>query len=433
MSDRPRDITQSDGHLAPSQDASLAPEAIQKPKIGNHIAGAAARRISTVLAVVFWTYCFVNIAIVNTDGKFVSYLPPKMTWIVNYKFIIMLVLACLSWLALGTLRFLLLFNYILFFPIVITFYTIWYVGKRALHSRSWIFVFAVVQSAISVLYNLKLKFAMFTLLIVCAFYILVGNSPQIIICAAVALLALILIAYFRGFVAAISPANMFRLIKEYFNKDEDVRFKAFRLDDEIRNTPVTELSPLQIEKWNNVLGNSVIYNRALLFYARTMRDYQRSNLPFIPGLITIFRLLSLTVFGFTLINFAAYKFDKSNYMVSSEAGIFKFFYYSFNALILNGIDDIKPIKIMSQSIFMTQAMLSFFLVAILISLFLSYRTQRASSDLDDAIKVAEREAATMEDYLQREFRLVSINRAIDHLKQAEFNLLSFIHWLSRGI
>jgi len=82
---------------------------------------------------------------------------------------------------------------------------------------------------------------------------------------------------------------------------------------------------------------------------------------------------------------------------------------------------------------MTQAMLSFFLVAILISLFLSYRTQRASSDLDDAIKVAEREAATMEDYLQREFRLVSINRAIDHLKQAEFNLLSFIHWLSRGI
>ena len=115
MSDRPRDITQSDGHLAPSQDASLAPEAIQKPKIGNHIAGAAARRISTVLAVVFWTYCFVNIAIVNTDGKFVSYLPPKMTWIVNYKFIIMLVLACLSWLALGTLRFLLLFNYIFFF------------------------------------------------------------------------------------------------------------------------------------------------------------------------------------------------------------------------------------------------------------------------------------------------------------------------------
>lgn len=122
-----------------------------------------------------------------------------------------------------------------------------------------------------------------------------------------------------------------------------------------------------------------------------------------------------------------------SYKVVSSAGVFKLCYYSFNALLLNGIDDIKPVKNVSQSLLMAQELLSFVLVGIMISLFLSYRTQRASSDLDNAIKAAEREASSTKHWLQNEFRIVSINKAIDQLREAESSLVKFIQWLSRGI
>lgn len=164
---------------------------------------------------------------------------------------------------------------------------------------------AVIELFVSVGSNIKWEFALATLVIVSATYILMGELSRIIAAAAVFIMIFILSSFARGFVSAISPSNTFRLLKNCFNREEEARFKMLRLDDEIRDKPPTQLSPAQIEKCNNVLQNTVIYNRAMLFYARTMRDYQRSNLLFLPGLFTILRLASPTVVGLTLINLAA--------------------------------------------------------------------------------------------------------------------------------
>ena len=88
---------------------------------------------------------------------------------------------------------------------------------------------------------------------------------------------------------------------------------------------------------------------------------------------------------------------------------------------------------LSQSAYMIQQGLTFLLVAILVTLVLSHKAQRSSLDLDDAIASAERAAANVEGWIQSEYRMASIATAMEHLRRAESNLMSFIGWLSKGI
>ena len=232
---------------------------------------------------------------------------------------------------------------------------------------------------------------------------------------------------------AMSPSGALALYAKMF-KDKNIdKYKSYSLEEEIRGRPFAELAPDQAQKWNASLAKSVSRNRMLLFFARRLRDYQRSPLYVIPSIAIIVRLIMVLVLSFTMINYSMFKIDRGLYRFDVVPGVFSFLYYSFNALILNSVDEIKPDKPLSQSIFMVQEALSFFVGLMLVTLVFSQKTQRASADLDEAIRNAEGEAASMEVWIISEYRVANLQKALDHLKDAETSLAKFAFWLTKGI
>ena len=79
-----------------------------------------------------------------------------------------------------------------------------------------------------------------------------------------------------------------------------------------------------------------------------------------------------------------------------QAKFFTFFYYSFNNLLFNSIQEIVAVMPMSQMISMIESMFALILVAIFISLILSVKSQRLTDELNQAINNLEKQGGKMD-------------------------------------
>jgi short subunit fatty acids transporter len=100
--------------------------------------------------------------------------------------------------------------------------------------------------------------------------------------------------------------------------------------------------------------------------------------------------------------------------------------------VLNATAEFAPTVPLSKTIYMLQTFLSFLLILILVTLVISHRAQKTSSELDEVIAAVEGQGRQMEMFVQNEFNMPSIQVAIDRLKEAKAGLVNIIYWLSKG-
>ena len=261
----------------------------------------------------------------------------------------------------------------------------------------------------------------------------VSNKPLLWLANGI-ILALLLLAYVHRFVLVFRPSGIFQAHINLFSGVREHGKKQFILDEGIKILPVASLDKGQLEKRTTNLQMSVLFNRACLFTARRLRDYQNSGVSTISGILTILLLILLTSVSFAAINLALYKIDPGLFDVSiSQVGFFIFFYYSFNNLLLNSIKEITPIMPLSQAASMAESFLAFFLVAIFVSIIFSVRGMRYSEELNQAIDRIEKEGADMESFIRTEYSVGGIDDAIHELEQVKASFISFIFKISKNI
>ena len=392
------------------------------------------RRSAKVLALVFWVYAFLKLFVFDVDRWAVGYAAPGYIWILNFKPLFILGMVSALWLWLGTREFIAWLFYIAAYPIInLIVKPSIFVGAYILKRRNWILALAIINIAISFVSNIKFNVIYLTIFLIAMCVAFVSDTSVLLYIAILCLILLVVTAYIRQFISAVSARTIFHLYATVFKTANEIQPPTLALDADLRDLPVDQLGPDQLVKWNESLQNSVIYNRICLFTARTLRDYQRSSWHTIPSLFGILSLAIFTVIVFTGIYHALYKIDPQLFSFRDPPTIFTFLYFSFNALVVSSIEELRASAMLSQSVYMMQQGLIFLLGAILITLVFSHKAQRSSSDLDDAIASAEKAAANVEGWIQSEYRMASITTAMEHLRRAESNMISFIAWLSKGI
>ena len=153
----------------------------------------------------------------------------------------------------------------------------------------------------------------------------------------------------------------------------------------------------------------------------------------IPSIFGLLWLIAFTVISFSGVYFSLYKVNADLFSFTQEPTLFTFLYFSFNNLILNSTLEITASMVLSQSVYMLQASLSFLLVVIIATLYISHRVQKSTSELDEVISGVEEEAKSMENFIQEEYKIESIVAAMERLKEVQSGLVQFIYWLSKGI
>lgn len=386
--------------------------------------------ILEILAIFLWIYTLTKIFVFDIDNWFVHLVAPSWDWILSFKLIFLLALASVIWLWVGTRDVLIWFFYITFYLLVILFIKLpYYIFKQ----RSWLLAFAILNAIASFFSNLKYTL-IFTTVFLASFAIAIfSNSPYFLPVATCVIIALVLIAYIKSFLSALKPTVIFQIYSKFFKGIRKVGHASFALDAEIKDLPVETLEPKQLEKWNTSLQTSVLFNRFCLFTATRLRDYQRSEWRMIPAIFGLLWLITFTVISFSGIYFSLFKLNPGLFNFAQAPTFFTFLFFSFNNLILNSTPEIAASAVLSQSAYMLQASLSFLLMVIIATLYISHRAQKSSSELDEVITAVEEEAKNMEGFIQEEYKIESITVAMERLKEMQSGLVQFIYWLSKGI
>ncbi len=386
--------------------------------------------IREIIAVVFWLYVLLKVFIFDIDVFLIVRFIPEYTWLLTLKFFILIGVVAIVWLITKNKVILSWALYIFFYPVIILF---WKIPFFVFKQRSWTFAFALINAVISFFKSIKYNFISLTVFLVALAIIFSASNEKLLWSATIMLLAFILLTYIHRFLLVFKPSSVFQMHRKIFSGIRKHGASSFALDKNIKNLSVKNLNQAQLEKWTTNLQISVLFNRICLFTAKKLRDYQNSRLNVISYVLTVLLLIVLTIFSFAAINYGFYKIDSNLFNLSSGPSFFTFFYYSFNNLIFNSIQEVTPIMPVSQAIFMIESFFALFLVAIFVSLLLSVRSQKHLEELNEVVRGIEEEGKSMESFIKSEYKMNSIDDAITELEKLKAGLISLIYKISENI
>jgi len=411
--------------------STILPNNTENKSIKKNVFATIRMTIREILALMFWIYLVISILFFDIDNYLAQTVFSNCTWVIRYKFLVIISLVCIFWLFAKSSRVASWFFYILFYPFILLF---WKIPSLAIKRKSWNFAFAIINSAISYFRNFKWNFLLGSIFL-CASIILIKNTNKWLLWVSISFVLIYLfVCYIRKFIFVFSPSSIFRMHVKIFESIKKMGMKnSFTLTEDIKNLPVQSLNKEQLEKWTQSLQTSVLFNRLCLFFAKKLKNYQESGLNIASYVLSLLWLIILTVFSFSVLYYGCYKIYPEIFKIEDSHSFFTFFYFSFNNLLYNSISEVSPATPISQSLVMLQKFFSFFLVAIFISLFISVSQQKHTEELNKVIEGLHEEGKSMESFIQKEYNINDISAAIDQLGKLKAGFFNLIFQISNFI
>jgi len=135
----------------------------------------------------------------------------------------------------------------------------------------------------------------------------------------------------------------------------------------------------------------------------------------------------LTVIVFAVNNFALYKVDYKQFIISSKASLGEFFYYSFNTIFFNGIREISPTAAIAKIFYCAEMFFALLIVVILATLLINIRREKDSKEIENAIILIEKQTTCAEELLLKEFS-VTPEQAVEELVKLQSSTLKLINF-----
>jgi hypothetical protein len=382
-------------------------------------------RFIQLFSYLFWIFVILKLFFFDLDVHLFNKYLPKYVGILNYKFVIGISFFAITFLIVRKKVVFLWTIYVIFFPFILFF---WKIPYFIFKQKSWVLAIATINSVIAFFVSFKQAIIASAIFTTSAVLICNTTNPYILYSSALVILITLFLTYFYRFVLIFKSSKVNKFYMDFLSKPSQKNFsQQLVLDESLKNLPYDQLNDKQLDKWIQNLQNTVLYNRLFLFMARKIKDYQDSKLNYAFYAITTVFLLLLTIFSFSFVNFALYKADTSTFMVSKEPSFFSFFYYSFNNLLFNAIDEMKPITMYSQLTSMIESFFALFMGMIFVTLLFSAKSERHTRELDLVITQFEQRGNDLELFIRKEYKINSIEEALELLQklQAVFTKLLF--------
>jgi hypothetical protein len=374
------------------------------------------------IALCVWIYVVSKLFIFDIDNAFLEAYWPSFTWLLHYKLVFFLAIVVICLLLVKRTTFLKNFSFFAFYPFINLF---WRFPKLLLRTTSWVIPFALLNAAASFFKSIKYHTIMVSLWIVSLILAIAMSNSSVLTISIIMLLILTTVSYAVRFSHVFRTSPLLAVYRKFVPEINKWVRDNHTPTAELR-APRTSLTDEQLKKWMGNLETTLMYNRVNLFFARRLREYQNSGLSIVGGVASILAMFFGTALTFAAVNYALYKIDPSNFTVLSLPGFFDFFYYSFNTLFFNSVDKIKAVTPLSQTISMFEYVFSLILVAILIALVFSIQWQRTSDELTNVIAIFEDEGARMEEFIQQQFNMATIEDALAELEALKSSVLKII-------
>lgn len=386
-----------------------------------------------MLAVFIWGYTIIKLFVFDIDIFLIENFFPNYNWLWQYKFFILIGIATVIWLVTKNRQVVLSSLYILFYPLLIF---VWKIPFAIYKIGSWNLAFAYVDAIISFIKSFKVTFITASLFLISTAVTLAVSRQPLLWISVTTLFVILLIVYIQRISLALKPSGVYQTYIAFFTRGgKNVRdlFGKPILGENARILPVGRMKDAQLEKWITNVQQLVLYNRLCLFVAKGLKAYQESGINIVSFILSILFLALYTIFTFALINFGVYKINSDFYSFAYAPTFFTFFYYSFNLLLLNSVQEVVAIAPLSQTIVMIESFFGLFLVAIFISLVFSVKSQKYVDELNDAIQKLKEEGLRMEEHIKENYGLDSIASALEALQKLRSSSVDLLYTITNTL
>lgn len=407
-----------------STEEAQEPQPDQSPILGRNF-----RRALDFAGTAFWLYAVIKLFVFDFDLYLVNTYAPNLLWILQLRFIVLVGIAGLAFLFLKKGTALAAILYISAFPLIVIF---WKIPVLIFRQKSWTLAFALASSLIVFFANIKQLTIKTAIFFISATTILVSSNLYATATAAALIFIIVAASFVNSIVSVFQRSKIPGIYALILNAWRETIAKREPIEERIRIFGPTQLSTDDLKIWSSTLETRVLFNRACLFIARRFRAYQRSRLNVASGVFTSIALLSMTVVSFSFINMAAFNIDPTSFLTHSPPTFFDFFYYSFKTFVFGSSKEIEAISQFSETIGMIENFFALFMGIIFVSLVISVRSQRYSEDLDQAIRIVEKQGQIMELQIANEYKLKTIDDALRELDRASAGMIKFLYWLSNN-
>lgn len=385
--------------------------------------------VREIIGGLFWVYLIIKIFIYDIDIFFLNKINPHWTFLLNYKFFILLGLLIIVWLIIGNKEFYKLLATIIFFPII---FLLWRIPKLFWKSKSWIGVFSSLGIIITFFNSIKVNLITFALVSTSVLFISVSNNQALLVISISILFLYLVYHYAKKFRYAFKPSNIFTMQSDAINKFWDTIKKNLTLAEDIRATEYDNMSISQKEKWSNNLQFLIVLNRILYFITTKVRKFQKSSLNVAYYFLNLFYTVILTVLIFAFQNFALFKINLNSFNTNPKGNFFFFIYYSFNTLFTQSVNDFYPISDSARFLNSFETLFSFMLLAILFFLLTTIVRDKHNEEISTAIISINSKSKELENVINEEYRM-DINQAIKVIESLQGNLIKIIYYFSQDI
>jgi len=382
-----------------------------------------------IIAGIIWIFLIIKIFIYDIDVYMLSLINPKFVSILNYKFFILITIFAIIWAILGNKKFLTLISVIIFYPFIFLF---WRIPSLFWKSKSWIGVFTTIGVLLTFFNSFKFNFFVFIFIAFSILFISSSTNIYFLIPSMIVLIVFLLYHYFKRFKYAFQPSHLFTIQTQAINKYWEKVKNGLKIAEEIKETEFDSMSDEQKTKWSQNLQLSIILNKVFYFLTSKLRKFQKSRLNIIYYFINILNTVFLTTIIFTFQNFALYKIDPNSFNTVPKGNIIFFFYYSFNTLFTNSINDFYPISDMARLLNSFETFFAFVLLAILFFLLTTIVRDKHNEEINSTITTFKDKGKDLEVFINQEFN-IDIDKALVILETFKSNMLSIIYYFIKNI
>lgn len=384
-----------------------------------------------VLAIFFWFYVITKLFFFNIDLFIFNVFFPGYEGILDYKFLIFVGTIAAIWIFTKN-RYVVLWSlYIMFYPLILLF---WKIPYFVFKQKSLNLAFALISIVLSSLLSFKYKFIISVFFLISGVIILVASNTLLLLFGTTIICILTVMLYIRKTISIFKSSEITNTYLNFLailkNKQN---LSTLKLSEDLKNLPVDKLNEKQVEKRTSNIQVAVFFNRVLLFIASKLKNFQSNKINYLFYIISILLFLIMTIVSFSLVNYALFKLDTSFFNYNDMPSFFTFIYYSFSGVFSQSISTLEPVLPLSQLISMLQLFGGVYILVIFIAFIVNIKSERNEADLIKIIQSFEEQGGILENFISEEYKINSIDDAIEELSKMKAGLTKLLYKISDNI
>ena len=391
------------------------------------------------VSLVIWTYVILKLFVFDVDVKLMQHINPGFTWILDYKFIFILLFIVILWVSAGTQKFMLKLGKFLVFPVLLIF---WQIPKFFYNKGLWFLLFGYFSRIISFFLNLRTSLILLTVFLTSCFFLFKYNNPYFIFSAIAGFILLLIYHFYDRILMFFSPLRVFSLdISKYIDKlqlnenekGEEYLYKflanknIFIKQEEI-NENDANIPPLEFDDPKKLL-RPVLFFTALTFFNAGLKKIRDTGIYRIFLCLKFVNTIVWITVLFALINFAIYKLLPFDYTITEPVRFFDFIFYSFNNLFFNSIGYITPSGLYSRMASMCAPFVGIIMLAIYAGLLFSIHGRKSKKDLEAIIEFSNNQVIVAKKIIVEQYG-ITVNEAMMQLEKAKSILFEILKNIS---